>query len=439
MWKIRIGYGLGDYSLNIFWQGIALFLFYFLTEISDFSAYDAGLLISISILWDLLTDPLTGYFAERLKSKKPYLSLIKYSIGPLCIAFAVLFWVPVLLNNQSNKFLVMLVALLVFRTAYTFVSIPYSSLAIQLTNDTRERNKLAGVRMYCAFLGGLTVIAILSAAQANFRSMDAFLYATGLCALLALVVLFFFYKTMQKSLPELKDKKKHTIKFNELHTILLRNKAVTILTIMIACVTFSSTYIMSTILHIFEYSIQAPAYAGIAQAGFIGIALIGIPFWSWANEKHGKKATWLAGSIISCCGLVLLIFATSNVWLAIFTYVLLGFGTSIYGVSIWTMIPDTVEYGEYQTGKRLESSIVGIVSAIQKLTIAIASFSLGLLMEENGYSISETKNTQVFENIILIVPSVAIATFIISICASRFYPAYEKEHAQITTHLTERS
>ena len=435
-WKTRLGYGLGDYSLNIFWQGTALFLFYFLTEISGFNPYEAGLLISLSILWDLITDPLTGYFAERIKSRSPYLTLIRFAALPLCISFALLFSMPHIVPPENNSFAICLAALLLFRSFYTLVSIPYASLTIQLTNCTHERNKLAGVRMYCGFLGGLSVIAILSAAQTSFNGPNSFTLAVIICSAIALTVFTVFYRSTKNQLQEIPVSRHHQLPVKQILIALKGNKAALILISMIAGVTFGLSFIMATILHYFDHAVQAPAYAGTAQAGFIGIALIAIPFWSWANGQFGKKRTWVVGTAITCLGLMLLASSTSS-WVAVTAYILSGFGSSLFGISIWTMIPDTVEYGEHETGIRLESSIVGIVSAFQKLTIAIASFTLGLMMEWASLPTSGLASPESVGKLKIIVALLPSLTIILSAFIAQFYPAYEDEHQEIANQLSQ--
>ncbi|UTW58811.1 MFS transporter [Kordiimonas sp. SCSIO 12603] len=433
-WKTRLGYGLGDYSLNIFWQGTALFLFYFLTEISGFSPYDAGLLISLSILWDLITDPLTGYFAERLKTDNPYLKIIKYTALPLCLSFTLLFSAPQLLDPEYSSFITCLLVLLLFRTLYTLISIPYSSLTIQLTSDTRERNKLAGIRMYFGFLGGMSVIVILTAAQDLGVNAKSFSSAVGICSAIAFLGFLLFYHTTKQAIKVTAPiSARQTIPLKHTFTAFRKNRAALILISMIAGVTFGLSFIMATIIHYFEYALEMPQYAGYAQAGFIGIALIAIPLWSWANNYLGKKYTWVLGTFITCLGLFTLASMPSSPVLAVTAYTVTGFGSSLYGISIWTMIPDTVEFGEHRTGVRLESSIIGIVSAFQKLTIAAASFALGILMEWASPSVESALN---LEKIALIVAIIPAATIILSAIMAQFYPAYETEHQKIAQQLT---
>ncbi len=188
--RSRIGYGSGDYALNLFWQGVGFYLFFFYTDVLGLPNATAGFIFAIGGLWDALSDPLMGYIAERTKSKwgiyRPYLL---FGSLPLALSFILLFSQPPL-DEGNFRLLYILIVLLIFRTSYTIVSIPYSALSARLTHNSRERTKIAGTRMYCGFLGALTVIGLSSLLQANFADEQAFLFLAGVCEIILIFTLY---------------------------------------------------------------------------------------------------------------------------------------------------------------------------------------------------------------------------------------------------------
>ena len=93
--KARIGYGIGDISICLYWSGVGLYLLYFYTDVVGISPALAGVIYGIGMMWDALTDPFMGYLAERTRTKwgvyRPY---ILFGNLPLAISFVLLFWVP---------------------------------------------------------------------------------------------------------------------------------------------------------------------------------------------------------------------------------------------------------------------------------------------------------------------------------------------------------
>ena len=75
--KTRIGYGIGDISICLYWSGVGLYLLYFYTDVVGISPGLAGAIYGIGMMWDALTDPFMGYLAERTRTKwgvyRPYI------------------------------------------------------------------------------------------------------------------------------------------------------------------------------------------------------------------------------------------------------------------------------------------------------------------------------------------------------------------------------
>ena len=154
--KIRIGYGIGDYAICLYWSGVSLYLFYFYTDVVGISPSMAGLIYGLGIAWDALTDPYMGFIAERTRTKMgSYRPYIYYGSVPLALSFILLLWVPPFEGMSLLIFL--LIANLFHRTCFTIVSVPYSSLTARITDDSDERTKLTTARMLFAQLGTTSI------------------------------------------------------------------------------------------------------------------------------------------------------------------------------------------------------------------------------------------------------------------------------------------
>ena len=63
----------------------------------------------------------------------------------------------------------------------------------------------------------------------------------------------------------------------------------------------------------------------------------------------------------------------------------IGLGNGATGVLFWSMLPDTIEYGEWKSGIRTESSLYGIMTFAQKGAIAVAVIILGVALTKIGF------------------------------------------------------
>ena len=67
--KTRLGYGIGDIAICLYWSGVGLYLLYFYTDVVGISPSLAGLIYGLGMFWDAITDPFMGYMAERTRTK----------------------------------------------------------------------------------------------------------------------------------------------------------------------------------------------------------------------------------------------------------------------------------------------------------------------------------------------------------------------------------
>ncbi len=147
-----------------------------------------------------------------------------------------------------------------------------------------------------------------------------------------------------------------------------------------------ATVISKTVLYVFEYEMGDRAAGSTALLYFTLSGFVVIPLWTFITLKTSKRFVWMAGSVISVIGLLALWFnPAQSIELMQMNYLLIAVGVGAYGVTFWGMLPDTVEYGEWRSGVRVESMIFGAVTFAQKTAVALSAIILGLLLDVIGY------------------------------------------------------
>jgi GPH family glycoside/pentoside/hexuronide:cation symporter len=86
-----------------------------------------------------------------------------------------------------------------------------------------------------------------------------------------------------------------------------------------------------------------------------------------------------------------------NVILALI--LLQGTGTAAFHLTFWSMLPDTVEYGEFRGGVRTEGVIFGLVTFAQKTALGLGIGALGVLLDFIGYQANEEQSASTLNNI----------------------------------------
>jgi len=437
-WSARLGYGVGDFALNMFWQGTGFYLLFFYTDVIGLPNTLAGIVFAIGGLWDAITDPAMGIIAERTNSRwgayRPYLLLGSI---PLAISFILIFIVPGGLQGIPLT-VVVLTALIFFKTSYTIVSIPYSTLGARMTEDSDERTRIAGIRMYFGFLGGLSIIMLTSFFRDRFPDQQAFMLIAIICGAVSIgIFTLCFFGT--RSAARRPANAPVASSFAEIIKTLLQNRAFLLILGGIVLVTVATTVINSTVLYVFEYGFDDPESGGLALMIMAGAPLITIPLWSFIALRLGKRTTWTLGSSVALIGLIGLYFSASTVvTAALAAYACISLGISSYAVLFWSMLPDTIEYGEHETMVRNESTIIGVVSSGQKVALALSAYGLGVSLDAIGYMAGAEQSDITIDGLILMVTMVPAAAVCMSAFLIALYPISSALHRKYTDELHTR-
>ncbi len=430
-WKERAAYGSGDYGLNFFWQGVGFYLFFYYTDVLLLSNSLAGLMFAIGGFWDAVSDPIMGYIAERTKSRygryRPYLLL---GAPVLSLSFFLLFLPPVF-DDPFWIGVQVLTTLILFRTAYTLVSIPYAALSTRMVVNSEERTALAGVRMYCGFLGGVSVVAIGGWLRGHMPDESAFLIlasVSGVIAFIALTCCFLFTKECSGGA----HVGEPAASLRVLISTVLVNGPMLLLFVAIIFVTIATTFTVKTVLYVFEYQLMDRAAGDTTLYIFTVAPLVTIPLWSTLALKLGKAHAWVLASIASMAGLLwLYFFGISSVYLAWIGYGIVTLGLSAFGLLFWSMLPDTVEYGLAQSGVRNEAVIFGIASSSQKAALAASAFLLGFTLDVIGYEAGGEQTMEALSGLHVISTLLPFVVLFIAGAIMIFYPLNAGLHNDI--------
>ena len=438
--RVRAGYGIGDYAICLYWSGIGLYLLYFYTDVVGISPILAGWIYALGIGWDAITDPFMGYLAERTKTKMgSYRPFIYYGSIPLALSFVLLFWVPPF--EGAVLFLFLILVNLIHRSCFTIVSVPYSSLTARITNDSNERTKLTTARMISASFGTLSMSALAFPLIAYFGGANeafGFLWLAIISGLIAIALLSVTVYSVREKVDE--------IVTSNLPNFVSITKTVATnypFWIVFGCILIlGSTGVMfnKNLIYFVKYGLELHEYQGLILGVSSGASFLSLPFWAYLALKIGKRETWLISMTIAFIGLLLFFYypiASLNELLILLA--LIGVGNGAGGVLFWSMLPDTVEYGEWKSGIRTESSLYGFMTFAQKSSIAVAALILGFLLSGIGFEPNQIQSKETISGMKFMMSWIPICGIIISLVLMYFYPISTKFHGELLQRIKERN
>lgn len=384
--KTKIGYGVGDLASNLMFQMTVIYLLFFYTDVMGIPALAAGVIFLIARLWDAVNDPVMGLIIDHTKSRhgKARVYLL-YGSLPLAIATIVMFYVPNI--STDAKVIYSGITYIIWGMLYTLVNIPYSSLTASLTDIPEERTSLSSIRMIFMLIGVIIVSVVTEPMQAIFDSAsDGYFYVALVYAVAACLLLLLCFKWTARAKKDVGKRKKDHYKLKEIWPLLLKNKQLIIVTVA-SLVGNIAVFIRETAaIYYVNYNIGdgslLPVFLGVIVISML-IANLMIP---WATKKWDKKGTYLIGSVIGIIGSIIFHFIPfDNISMILILGGISSFGMAAISTLGWSMIADTVEYGEWITGVRAEGISYAVYSFSQKLATAVGGVAVAWVLEFTKY------------------------------------------------------
>jgi GPH family glycoside/pentoside/hexuronide:cation symporter len=436
--KEVVGFGLGDFGFNLFWSTTSLYLLLFYTDVLGIAASTAGLIIFVCLVWDGVTDPVMGALASRTRSRwgryRPYVLL-----GAPFTALS--FWLMFTRSpfGDNSQVIWALLTHLLFRTAYTIQSIPYSSMSAVMTTDSTERGRLAASRMVAATVSGL-LVAFFTLALAGRLAEDraaGFAYVAALYAILSLALFTTTFLTTREHVAP--SSSASVPGYKDLVRLVTGNPAFLLLFGATIMSSIGGTLFSKTLVYHVIYDLGSPDSVGLLLATLIGTITLFVPLWQVVTGRTSKRFVWLCGCVISIMVYAMwFLVPPDTVRAAMFFLVLAGVGSAAFYLTFWSMLPDTIEYGLFRTGVRAESLQFGLMSFSQKVALGVGVGLLGVLLEMIGYRANVPQADDTLAGITFIMTILPATFALLSATLMWFYPLDTKLHGRLARAIDRR-
>ncbi|MGL1894485.1 MAG: MFS transporter [Spirochaetaceae bacterium] len=437
--KTKIGYGLGDLASNLVFQLTVIYLLFFYTDVLGISAMAAGIIFLVARLWDAVNDPVMGMLMDKTKSRhgKARVYLL-YGSLPLALATIAMFSTPEL--GITGKIVYAGVTYIIWGMLFTLVNIPYSSLTASLTDDPQERTSLSSIRMIFMLIGVITVSVVTEPLVSAFSTLsEGYFFVSIIFGLLSFIFFLFCFK-LTKVATKNKSISDDSYHIRDIWPLLFKNKQLLIVTLA-SLVGNMAVFIRETAaIYYVNYNIGngdlLPVFLGVVVLSML-IANLLIPL---ATRLWDKKGTYIIGSVIGIIGSIIFHFIPyDQIGLILLFGGLSSFGIAAISTVGWAMIPDTIEYGEWKTGKRAEGISYAVYSFSQKLATAVAGILVAAVLEWTNYvpnSINQSEST--LTGILSTLTIIPIVLIIISVIVIRFYKINNGMFSKILSELKTR-
>lgn len=385
VWE-KIAYGGGDLASNLILVITATYATFFYTDALGLNAGIIGAIMMISRIMDGFTDVFMGYIMDKTNHKDGKARFwLKLCAIPIGISTVLVFLVPN--TGDLGKYIYIAITYnLVTTFLYTMINIPYGALTALMSRDQNERMIINIFRMFMAQVGALIINAMtlpLVNALGGSTNQKSWVIVSIIYGVLATILFYVTYFNVKERVHETEGQEK--IGFKKSLAIVLKNDYWLIIVAIWVVMVLGLSMSMSVGAYYAKYLLGNENYTGIlAAAGMIPVLLF-MPVIAKLNQKFGKRNVCLVGSVVSLISyLLILINPTSFTWLMIVKFIG-GVGTAASMANIFAMVADTIEYGHWKTGTRVEGFLYSSTTFGAKVGAGVGAAIALSIIAKAGY------------------------------------------------------
>ena len=399
-------YGVGNFANGVTLQALTSYLIFFATSILGISGTVVGLIVSISVVWDAISDLLTGYLSDRtpgkLGKRHPYML-----VGTLGLALVNgLIWRIDGDLPSGLKVGLLFAGVMLIKTMMTVFVTPYNALGSELSKDYYERASIQAYRTVFFTLG----LAFTTVAGMIFYFKPSSAYPVGqlnpasyslLGGHMAMIVLvsglvatFSTWHKKQFYKPSMNRKKKLKEVIVQEMSAFFGNRNYLYVSGAYLSANIASAILGAIGLHVFTYTFAMNnVEIGSVFGVIFGLSVLSQTYYLRLTRLHGKKPAALKAvrmALISSLIFLVLVFLREQVmahfWLLFSYAVPAGIGVGGLITLPFAMVSDTVDEEELSTGVRSEGLYFGGLTFAYKISQSLAIFLVGIILDLIGFN-----------------------------------------------------
>ena len=392
--KEKIGYALGDAAAGgITWKVMSIAFPLFFTNVFGLTVADTATLMLVARLFDVVTDPIMGFIADRTRSRwGTYRPWLIYGAIPFGLIFALLLYTPDF--DPVGKRIYAYTLYLLMMAIYTAVNVPYGSLLGVMTDDDNEKNQFSSYRMVGAYAMGFITLLSFPYLQKMVGGTEAHQYAVlgaGLGVVAAAMTLACGLLTKERLKPVRADK------FSlRPFADLLKNKPWIYLTLIGICTNFFNGFRYAVAGYLITYCLNGDVtvngliinYTVFMTFGEVTCMIFGGLSPKFTRWVGSKKRAFNISALICIVFSVAFFFVPMDpayIWLMIALVILTSVGVGFYSPLLWSMYADVADYATEKNGTSSTGLIFSSGTMAQKFGSAISGSLVAILLGIAGF------------------------------------------------------
>lgn len=443
----KLAYGAGDLGTAIVAALKVYFLLYFFTDVARLNPAAAGTILLLLKFWDAVNDPFVGWLSDRTVTRwgrrRPWIAAGAIPFG---LTFFLLWLVPDWSDTWKFVYYVLVAAL--GDTMYTVVNVPYAALTPELSRDYDERTSLNSYRFAFSIIGALLAAVVHPLIVGRFADVQTgYMVSAAVWSIAATIPCFIVVAGTRENpnaVPEIEPGERMGL-LKQLRIVFSNVPYRFVITLYL--LSWLVLQMVATVLaYYMTYYMGRPGQLPLVLLAIQGSTFFFLFVWNLASRRLEKRTVYSIGASIWLVVQIALYFLTPDQFRLIYPLgILAGAGLGVAYLIPWSMMPDVIEFDEWETGQRREGIFYGFMVFLQKAGLAAGLWVVGMVLAWSGY-ITPTDEVPVpvqpesaLNAIRLFIGPIPVVLLLASLVLVYFYPITRSKHAEIRAALARRN
>lgn len=451
------GYMMGDAGNLFVLTYISSFLKVFYTDVLKIAPKKIANLFLFTRLWDAVNDPMWGNIVSKRRptANGKYRPYIRALAIPLALSELICFFdFGKLTHNETPLLVLAYITYIMFGMLYTGVNVPYGSLASVITDDPDGRTLLSTARSIGAGIGGaapLLIAPMIIYTKVTGAGGETYNVANGqgmfnfgaIMAVFSVASYFFCFYAAKEKVPSDAEPK-----FNMKETYSALFKSRPFIALALTGILISGQLQFNSLNQYLYKNYFCDTNLSIIGtiAQYLPMAVM-IPLVPVLVKRYGKKEIIVFGTFFSALASIITYIAKparDNPAFFMIMLFIIGFGYSFVSITNWAVVTDVIDYQEYKTGIKCESSIYAVYTLCRKLGQTVADYGGLMLLSKVGYDAGVMANagyvTGISEGILKICTLIPAVTYTLIFLLFKFaYPLTKDKLVPIYDYIKKKN
>jgi GPH family glycoside/pentoside/hexuronide:cation symporter len=395
--SIKFGWASGAFGVSILSNGVSALMLFYLTTIVGMAGWVAGVVLMVSKLYDVISDPLAGWLSDRHKSpagrRRPFLL---WGAAVNTLAMVLIYTIP-FHGNTPIVWAYVLAVNVIYTTGYSIFNVPLLAMATEMTDGYYERSVLQGWRVMASSVG--TAVATVGASavlgylgrrtgpggRVVNSASDYALLGVIFAVFTGLGMVIAWRGTRAARFTE--QKRTTAPLIDQIATFFGNRAALIIIGVKLVQLIGIASTASATFFLLVDVLKRSPADLSVFGLPLLAASLVATPILARLSKLIGKRGGYMIGASATAAGALSWVWATPGEPLFYLTLRGMMTGVAFSGNVMFamSMLNDAMEMDAHRTGLRREGMYSALYSFVEKFGNAVGPAVVGAALSVAGF------------------------------------------------------